>query len=873
MCVAVPGTWSDFYSTRSAELLGAAARSGAVPALARGDGRPRGVGALPAGAAFVDAYAIVFALETMLDPVATGPLVRVPRPRRHRRGDRGDGGLRPARRLPRLPAALRPARDRARPSPGRTAFRAPRRGRCSCRWWPIRSRCSCTRRFPPPIPTRSGSSTRRCSSCVALGLRARLVPQSVAPDQPALRGFLREALAYVALYYALWAGADVLIQIAGLDVGWLLRVVPEPALLRLLGAVRVRRASSRGGSARRARRTHASRYAAARGPAARRGSPTTPLGPCRRRLGIEERLRVAGAGEQPRPRARRGGRLAGRTRQHDRRLELAGVMAGGGRGSRRARRWRGASAPTSVGMPWTTMTSRRPAPRRAGRRPRRAAARRCRRVPRTRRARSKPCRASDASTSREHGAQRVPAQRRRCRRNAPCSAEHPNGSAGRRTASGDARAEALGQRVGDLGVGGERQMRAVLLGARRAAPPPYRARRAARRSAPARSSVGNAPPGAAALGRRGAGAAGARPVQRAIAAAAGPARLIDAAAPRSRRARARSAAPRCSNSAWAPGSVAGQAARPGAGAGSSMRRRRASKRVLAGGAAPARSNEERRRASNAPGTARARTRSDPRSAAAVGSSPSPTLSASSRPARRSRRWRGTRARRRARSARQARRARRRRARSDRTMRAASTRSARSSRPAAAAIAAASRYAIDVAGERTGDAQQRAVLRPRPAAARCAAGVADGASAARLSASPAARRRRRRHHDHAAPAGAVVEREARVRRQALREHDQTHRAALAGAARRTRRRGRSAPAGRRVGQQMREQPGVRRRAADAGDDDRARRARAGSGSAGSGWRQPRRARARGAARIRAASSRCEGGRRRGTVSRRARRAGD
>jgi len=55
----------------------------------------------------------------------------------------------------------------------------------------------------------------------------QIVPQQVPPDQPALRDFLRDALAYLALYYALWAGADVLIQIAGLDVGWLLRVVPN----------------------------------------------------------------------------------------------------------------------------------------------------------------------------------------------------------------------------------------------------------------------------------------------------------------------------------------------------------------------------------------------------------------------------------------------------------------------------------------------------------------------------------------------------------------------------------------------------------------------------------------------------------------------
>ena len=38
---------------------------------------------------------------------------------------------------------------------------------------------------------------------------------------------LRRVLGYVAVYYALWASADVLILYGGLDVGWLLRVVPN----------------------------------------------------------------------------------------------------------------------------------------------------------------------------------------------------------------------------------------------------------------------------------------------------------------------------------------------------------------------------------------------------------------------------------------------------------------------------------------------------------------------------------------------------------------------------------------------------------------------------------------------------------------------
>jgi hypothetical protein len=62
------------------------------------------------------------------------------------------------------------------------------------------------------------------SAFVALALwwRARFVP---AHRPPALR-FLRAVLAYVAVYYALWAVADALI-LAGRDEGWALRVVPN----------------------------------------------------------------------------------------------------------------------------------------------------------------------------------------------------------------------------------------------------------------------------------------------------------------------------------------------------------------------------------------------------------------------------------------------------------------------------------------------------------------------------------------------------------------------------------------------------------------------------------------------------------------------
>lgn len=184
-------------------------------------GRPDG-GALPAAVGFVDAYAVAVALQTMLDPLATGPLVRAL--------GLADG-------------------------PGATAvmlvfvllgdfrvflllfaLRAIAAGR---RWtsalpaaagWTLLAPLVA---YPADLALRGAVADVHPNSiwliyelffvALALGLRARAVPAGPA----ALRAFLRAALAYVAVYYALWASADVLIQLLGADLGWLLRVVPN----------------------------------------------------------------------------------------------------------------------------------------------------------------------------------------------------------------------------------------------------------------------------------------------------------------------------------------------------------------------------------------------------------------------------------------------------------------------------------------------------------------------------------------------------------------------------------------------------------------------------------------------------------------------
>lgn len=67
--------------------------------------------------------------------------------------------------------------------------------------------------------------------CAFLGIATWLRVSGIARRVPAADGALRRGLeavaAYAAAYYALWATADVLIMVFGLDAGWALRVIPN----------------------------------------------------------------------------------------------------------------------------------------------------------------------------------------------------------------------------------------------------------------------------------------------------------------------------------------------------------------------------------------------------------------------------------------------------------------------------------------------------------------------------------------------------------------------------------------------------------------------------------------------------------------------
>ena len=218
-------TWQGFYETDLQGVYGPLV----VPILfllyrvARG--RPRG-GLLRSAARFVDGYAIVFAVETIVDPLATGPLVRLL--------GIADGAGGTAVML--LFVLLGDFRVYLLLF-GVIAIAAGGR-------WTSAVGTAVAWTFVVPIAAYGVNTALRAAVAgldansiwlvyevlfvaVALTLRARLVPARVAPAQPAVRAFLRAALLYVAVYYGLWGVADALIQIGGLDVGWLLRVVPN----------------------------------------------------------------------------------------------------------------------------------------------------------------------------------------------------------------------------------------------------------------------------------------------------------------------------------------------------------------------------------------------------------------------------------------------------------------------------------------------------------------------------------------------------------------------------------------------------------------------------------------------------------------------
>ncbi len=216
-------SWQTFYKSDLQSVVAVIV----VPVLfllwlARARPTPR-PGAEPDAAPFVRRYALVFAVLTIVDPLCTGPLVR---------GLGLEGGLATAVmlffvllgdfRVFFLLFALREGPTPLAP----VAW-------CAARWtlavpafaWPTWRVLAV---LAPELPDQTLWLLYELSfAALALLLRHGLVSDVRLQAKPALRAFLRAALAYVAVYYALWALSDVLILAGGLDAGWALRTIPN----------------------------------------------------------------------------------------------------------------------------------------------------------------------------------------------------------------------------------------------------------------------------------------------------------------------------------------------------------------------------------------------------------------------------------------------------------------------------------------------------------------------------------------------------------------------------------------------------------------------------------------------------------------------
>jgi hypothetical protein len=174
-------------------------------------------------ARFVRLYAIAFCLETILDPIATGPLTRI-----FALGDTATTAtmllfvLLGDFRVYLLVSFLTRPERRLAPALREAAL------------WTL------------AVPILAGGANAALAAAIpdldgqvlwliyevafvaaALLLRSRLVPARLPDSRDRVQRALRTVTGYVALYYTLWATADSLILFAGLDAGWLLRIVPN----------------------------------------------------------------------------------------------------------------------------------------------------------------------------------------------------------------------------------------------------------------------------------------------------------------------------------------------------------------------------------------------------------------------------------------------------------------------------------------------------------------------------------------------------------------------------------------------------------------------------------------------------------------------
>lgn len=220
-------TWREVYRSDAQAVWGLWVVPAAFLLYLLASRRPPARAVEPRAARFMRAYALVFAVETMLDPLAGGPLLRW-------LGLAGGA----------LPTIVMVAFvllgdfrvfflvlallgfSHGTPSLSRTAAHAA--------LWTlvvpvVAVVCEATLRAAVgPLPAQSiWLAYELAFVAMALVWRGLVVPARTPAARPQVGAYLRAVLAYVVAYYALWALADVLIMVAGLDAGWALRMVPN----------------------------------------------------------------------------------------------------------------------------------------------------------------------------------------------------------------------------------------------------------------------------------------------------------------------------------------------------------------------------------------------------------------------------------------------------------------------------------------------------------------------------------------------------------------------------------------------------------------------------------------------------------------------
>jgi hypothetical protein len=173
---------------------------------------------------FVYVYCIVFSVETMLDPFATGPLVRWL--------GAGDTGLGTAILLTFVLLGdfrvyLLIFRLARLDTPFASVLAQ------SAAWTfivPVFAFAvdSALHALRPGLPSQTIWLVYELAFLgIALWLRSVGIDRITTATTLAIRHGLKAVAGYVAVYYALWATADVVIMVLGLDIGWALRVVPN----------------------------------------------------------------------------------------------------------------------------------------------------------------------------------------------------------------------------------------------------------------------------------------------------------------------------------------------------------------------------------------------------------------------------------------------------------------------------------------------------------------------------------------------------------------------------------------------------------------------------------------------------------------------